>query len=92
MSAYEQWVAFMTILRKEIRRFLRIWPQTLLPSAITMSLYFVIFGSLIGSRIGQMGGFSYMEFVVPGLIMMAIVTNSYANVASSFFGSKFRPK
>ena len=89
MSAYEQWVAFMTILRKEIRRFLRIWPQTLLPSAITMSLYFVIFGSLIGSRIGEMGGFSYMEFVVPGLIMMAIVTNSYANVASSFFGSKF---
>ena len=63
--------------------------QTLLPSAITMSLYFVIFGSLIGSRIGEMGGFSYMEFVVPGLIMMAIVTNSYSNVVSSFFGSKF---
>jgi ABC-2 type transport system permease protein len=79
----------MTILRKEIRRFLRIWPQTLLPSAITMSLYFVIFGSLIGSRIGEMGGFSYMEFVVPGLIMMAIVTNSYSNVASSFYGTKF---
>jgi ABC-2 type transport system permease protein len=89
MSLAEQYIAFMTILRKEIRRFLRIWPQTLLPSAITMSLYFVIFGSLIGSRIGQMGGFSYMEFVVPGLIMMAIVTNSYSNVASSFFGSKF---
>jgi ABC-2 type transport system permease protein len=79
----------MTLLRKEIRRFLRIWPQTLLPSAITMSLYFVIFGSLIGSRIGEMGGFRYMEFVVPGLIMMAIVTNSYSNVVSSFFGSKF---
>jgi ABC-2 type transport system permease protein len=89
VNATEQYIAFMTILRKEIRRFLRIWPQTLLPSAITMSLYFVIFGSLIGSRIGQMGGFSYMEFVVPGLIMMAIVTNSYSNVASSFFGSKF---
>ena len=89
MNAVEQFTAFMTILRKEVRRFLRIWPQTLLPSAITMSLYFVIFGSLIGSRIGQMGGFSYMEFVVPGLIMMAIVTNSYSNVASSFFGSKF---
>lgn len=89
MSPLEQYIAFMTILRKEVRRFLRIWPQTLVPSAITMSLYFVIFGSLIGSRIGQMGGFSYMEFVVPGLIMMAIVTNSYANVASSFFGSKF---
>lgn len=89
MSAYEQWVAFMTILRKEVRRYLRIWTQTLLPSAITMSLYFVIFGTLIGSRIGEMGGFTYMEFVVPGLIMMAIVTNSYSNVVSSFFGSKF---
>ena len=89
MTPREQFIALMTLLRKEIRRFLRIWPQTLLPSAITMSLYFVIFGSLIGSRIGQMGGFSYMEFVVPGLIMMAIVTNSYSNVASSFFGSKF---
>jgi ABC-2 type transport system permease protein len=89
MNAQEQTVAFLTIVRKEIRRFIRIWPQTLLPSAITMSLYFVIFGSLIGSRIGEMGGFSYMEFVVPGLIMMAIVTNSYSNVVSSFFGSKF---
>ena len=89
MSPAEQYVAFMTILRKEIKRYLRIWTQTLLPSAITMSLYFVIFGSLIGSRIGEMGGFTYMEFVVPGLIMMAIVTNSYANVVSSFFGSKF---
>jgi ABC-2 type transport system permease protein len=89
MSPLEQYIAFMTILRKEIRRFLRIWPQTLLPSAITMSLYFVIFGALIGARIGEMGGFTYMEFVVPGLIMMAIVTNSYSNVASSFFGSKF---
>jgi ABC-2 type transport system permease protein len=89
MNATEQLIAFVTILRKEIKRYLRIWPQTLLPSAITMSLYFVIFGSLIGSRIGEMGGFSYMEFVVPGLIMMAIVTNSYSNVVSSFFGSKF---
>lgn len=89
MNAQEQLRAFMTIFRKEVRRYMRIWTQTLLPSAITMSLYFVIFGSLIGSRIGQMGGFTYMEFVVPGLIMMAIVTNSYANVVSSFFGSKF---
>ncbi|AQA18856.1 ABC transporter permease [Halioglobus japonicus] len=89
MNAQEQYRAFMTILRKEVRRYMRIWTQTLLPSAITMSLYFVIFGSLIGSRIGDMGGFSYMQFVVPGLIMMAIVTNSYANVVSSFFGSKF---
>ena len=89
MSPYEQWVALLTLMRKEIRRYIRIWSQTLLPSAITMSLYFLIFGSLIGSRIGEMGGVSYMEFVVPGLIMMAIVTNSYANVVSSFFGSKF---
>ena len=89
MSHYEQWVALLTLMRKEIRRYTRIWSQTLLPSAITMSLYFLIFGSLIGSRIGEMGGVSYMEFVVPGLIMMAIVTNSYANVVSSFFGSKF---
>ncbi len=89
MSPREQLVAFLTILRKEIRRYMRIWTQTLLPSAITMSLYFIIFGSLIGSRIGEMGGFPYMQFVVPGLIMMAIVTNSYSNVVSSFFGSKF---
>jgi ABC-2 type transport system permease protein len=89
VSPYEQWVALLTLMRKEVRRYTRIWSQTLLPSAITMSLYFLIFGSLIGSRIGEMGGVSYMEFVVPGLIMMAIVTNSYANVVSSFFGSKF---
>jgi len=89
MTLFEQYIALLTIVRKEIRRYLRIWSQTLLPSAITMSLYYVIFGSLIGSRIGEMGGYSYMEFVVPGLIMMAIVTNSYANVASSFFGAKF---
>lgn len=84
-----QWVAFVTILRKEVRRITRIWVQTLIPPAITMALYFVIFGNLIGSRIGSMGGFSYMEFVVPGLIMMAVINNSYANVASSFYGSKF---
>ena len=89
MTLREQYIALMTLLRKEVRRYLRIWTQTLLPSAITMSLYFVIFGSLIGSRIGEMGGFTYMQFVVPGLIMMAIVTNSYSNVVSSFFGSKF---
>ena len=88
MSPYEQWIAFLTIMRKEVRRYLRIWTQTLLPSAITMSLYFLIFGTLIGSRIGTMGGVSYMEFVVPGLIMMAIITNTYANVVGSFFGAK----
>lgn len=90
MSWAEQWVAFVTILVKEIRRFMRIWIQTLVPPAITMTLYFVIFGSLIGSRIGEMGGFSYMEFVVPGLIMMSVITNSYSNVVSSFFGAKFQ--
>ncbi|GAA4648005.1 ABC transporter permease [Kistimonas scapharcae] len=86
----ENWIAFYTIFVKEIRRFLRIWPQTLLPPAITMALYFVIFGNVIGSRIGEMGGFDYMTFVVPGLIMMSVITNSYSNVASSFFGNKFQ--
>ena len=90
MTFNEQWIAFITIVRKEVRRFLRIWMQTLLPPAITMSLYFIIFGALIGSRIGQMGGFSYMEFVVPGLIMMSVITNAYSNVVSSFFGAKFQ--
>ncbi len=83
-------VAFLTIVRREIRRFMRIWPQTLLPPAITMTLYFAIFGNLIGSRIGQMGGFSYMEYIVPGLIMMSVITNSYSNVASSFFSAKWQ--
>ena len=82
--------ALWTLVVKEIRRFMRIWPQTLLPPAITMSLYFVIFGNLVGSRIGQMGGFSYMQFIVPGLIMMAVITNSYSNVSSSFFSAKFQ--
>lgn len=90
MSVSEQWIAFLTILRKEINRFTRIWVQTLLPPAITMILYFVIFGKLIGSRIGDMGGFSYIEFVAPGLIMMAVITNAYANVSSSFFSAKFQ--
>ena len=88
--ANRNFVALRTIWIKECTRFLRIWVQTLVPPAITMSLYFVIFGSLIGSRIGQMGGFSYMEFIVPGLIMMAVITNSYANVSSSFFSAKFQ--
>lgn len=83
-------ISFYTILRREIVRVMRIWPQTLLPSVITLSLYFVIFGSLIGSRVGEMGGFDYMAFIVPGLIMMAVITNSYMNVSSSFFGSKFQ--
>lgn len=84
-----QLVAFYTLLSKEIKRILRIWPQTLLPPVITMTLYFVIFGQMIGGRIGQMGGVSYMQFIVPGLIMMAVITNSYSNVVSSFFSTKF---
>ena len=90
MTLKEQWIALSTIIRKEVVRFTRIWVQTLLPPVITMALYFVIFGTLIGSRIGQMDGFSYMEFVVPGLIMMSVITNSYSNVVSSFFGVKFQ--
>ncbi|AIS16843.1 ABC transporter permease [Pseudomonas rhizosphaerae] len=83
-------VALQTIIYREVRRFTRIWPQTLLPPAITMVLYFVIFGNLIGKQIGGMGGFSYMEYIVPGLIMMSVITNSYGNVVSSFFGAKFQ--
>jgi ABC-2 type transport system permease protein len=83
------WVGYKTIVRKEITRILRIWGQTIVPPAITMSLYFVIFGNLIGSRIGQMGGFDYMQFIVPGLVMMSVITNSYGNMVSSFFGAKF---
>jgi len=86
----ELFIALSTIVRREVRRFMRIWAQTLLPPAITMSLYFVIFGNLIGSRIGLMGGFSYMEFIVPGLIMMSVITNSYSNVVSSFYSAKFQ--
>lgn len=83
-------VSLKTIARKEVRRFLRIWQQTLLPPAITMTLYLVIFGSLIGNRIGKMEGFNYIEFIVPGIIMIAVITNSYANVVSSFFSAKFQ--
>jgi ABC-2 type transport system permease protein len=84
------WVALQSIWYKEINRFGRIWIQTLVPPVITMTLYFIIFGNLIGSRIGEMHGFDYMQFIVPGLIMMAVITNSYANVASSFFSAKFQ--
>lgn len=85
-----QWVALKTLVTKEIRRFIRIWQQTLVPPAITMTLYFIIFGNLIGSRIGEMGGVDYMTFIVPGLIMMSVITNAYGNVASSFFSNKFQ--
>lgn len=82
--------ALSTIWIKECTRFMRIWVQTLIPPAITMSLYFVIFGKLIGDRIGPIDGSSYMEFIVPGLIMMAVITSSYSNVSSSFFSAKFQ--
>lgn len=90
MLSSKNGVAFSSILHKEVHRFMRIWVQTLVPPAITISLYFVIFGSLIGSRIGDMGGFDYMSFIVPGLIMMSVITNSYSNVASSFFSAKWQ--
>lgn len=83
-------IALWTLVHKEVKRFTRIWPQTLLPPSITMTMYFIIFGNLIGSRIGEMDGYSYMDFIVPGLIMMAVITNSYSNVASSFFSNKFQ--
>ncbi|WP_299310718.1 ABC transporter permease [uncultured Halomonas sp.] len=90
MNAMQTAIALWTLVVKEVKRFTRIWPQTLLPPSITMTMYFIIFGSLIGSRIGEMDGFSYMDFIVPGLIMMSVITNSYSNVASSFFSNKFQ--
>lgn len=90
MKFTQQKVALETIVRKEITRFMRIWMQTLLPPVITMSLYFIIFGKLIGARIGTMDGIPYMQFVVPGLIMMSVLTNSYSNVVSSFFSAKYQ--
>ncbi|WP_342450112.1 ABC transporter permease [Thiorhodococcus minor] len=86
---HRYWVTFQTILTKEILRFSRIWVQTILPSVITTTLYFVIFGRLIGERIGTMDGFAYLDFIVPGLVLMGVITNSYANVVSSFYSSKF---
>ena len=83
-------VAFKTIVYKEVRRFTRIWPQTILPPAITTSLYFLIFGSLIGKRIGDMNGISYMDYIVPGIILMSVISNSYSNVVSSFYSTKFQ--
>ncbi|WP_227369737.1 ABC transporter permease [Halomonas sp. M20] len=90
MNARQILVSLWTLVFKEIRRFTRIWPQTLLPPSITMTMYFIIFGNLIGSRIGEMDGISYMAYIVPGLIMMSVITNSYSNVASSFFSNKFQ--
>ena len=90
MNFIEQIRSLKTLTKKEIKRFFRIWQQTLLPSVITTVLYFIIFGSFIGERIGEMGGFEYMQFMAPGLIMLAVITNAYSNVVSSFYGVKFQ--
>ena len=90
MNASQIWTAYYTIVVREVLRFSRIWLQTIIPPVITTALYFVIFGNLIGSQIGNMDGHTYMEFIVPGLIMMSVITNAYANVVSSFSGSKFQ--
>ena len=89
MNYIEQLRSLKTLTYREIIRFFRIWQQALIPSVITTMLYFVIFGTFIGSRIGLMGGFEYMQFMAPGLIMLAVITNSYSNVVSSFYGNKF---
>lgn len=84
------WISFTSIARKEMIRIFRIWVQTLVPPVITISLYFIIFGGFIGSQLGKIGGFEYMAFIAPGLIMMSIITNSYTNTVSSFFSTKFQ--
>lgn len=89
MTPYQKWISFYTIVRKDIIRILRIWPQTFLPSVITSALYFLIFGAFLGERIGTIHGVPYIMFVVPGLVLLAVVTNSYANVANVMFSSKF---
>ena len=83
-------IGLQTIVIKEVTRLLRIWPQTIVPPVVTTTLYYIIFGKVIGSRVGEMGGVSYMEFIVPGLVMMSVINNSYSNVVSSFFSSKFQ--
>ena len=90
MNLQQQYIAFSSLLLKEIRRFTRIWVQTILPAAITMTLYFVIFGNLIGSQLNDIHGLKYIDYIVPGVILMAIINNSYANVVSSFFSAKFQ--
>ena len=90
MDAKEQYCAFRAIVDKEVTRILRIWMQTLLPSAITMALYFIIFGKFIGSQVRDINGFSYMQLIVPGIIMLSVITNSFTNVVSTFFSAKFQ--
>lgn len=90
MQAKIYWIAFTSLLRKEIKRFLRIWMQTLLPPLVTMTLYFLIFGHLIGQRLGSIQGYSYIQYIAPGLIMMSVITAAYTNVVTSFFGMRFQ--
>lgn len=90
MNAHDTWISFSTILHKEVGRFMRIWTQTLLPPVINQTLYFIIFGAFIGSQVRSISGISYMAFIVPGLVMMAVINSSFANVVSSFFSSKFQ--
>ncbi|MFI5260507.1 MAG: ABC transporter permease [Candidatus Paceibacteria bacterium] len=89
MTAYQTWISFYTIVRKDVLRMFRIWAQTFLPSVVTSSLYFLVFGAFLGSKIGSVQGVPYVMFVVPGLVMLAVVTNSYANTSSVMFSSKF---
>lgn len=86
---FKYWIAYRTIVRKEILRFARIWVQTIIPPVIMVGLYFIIFGNLIGRKIGDMDGMPYVDFIMPGLVMMSIITHSYANVVSSFYGAKY---
>ena len=86
---YQFWIAYLTIARREVLRFTRIWVQTIIPPVVMVALYFVIFGNLIGQRIGEMDGMNYIDFLMPGLVMMSIITNSYTNVVSSFYGAKY---
>jgi len=90
MTLQQQYIAFKTIVIKEILRFSRIWVQTLVPAVITTSLYFLIFGNLIGSQLSAIDGYSYVDYIVPGIILMSVITNSYGNVVSSFYGHKFQ--
>jgi ABC-2 type transport system permease protein len=86
---YQFWIAYLTIARREVLRFTRIWVQTIIPPVMMVALYFIIFGKLIGQRVGEMDGMSYVDFLMPGLVLMSIITNSYTNVVSSFYGAKY---
>ena len=90
MNSSALFISYMTIVRKEVTRFLRVWKQTIVPPVITTTLYYVIFGQFIGSRIGTVGGMDYMQFIVPGLVMMSLIMNSFSHVVGSFYMAKFQ--